>query len=298
MGQEISVNALQLVSAVSAIANGGTLYRPRIVKEIRRGGHAEIPVSPPPGRALSDSTAATVRHMMEGVILQGGTGKSAQLAGYSVAGKTGTAQKIDPTTGRYSENQYIASFVGFAPVNNPPVTVLVVLDSPVGLHMGGDTAAPLFKRIMDQVLAYLAVPHDQPLSPQQEQFARQAVPAEPKDDAAFDAAAGSDADAPIAVAPMPTIAGANSPAPSQTGALQTASFAEGASVPAPNFAGRSVREVAETCIQLGLTPVLIGTGIASEQSPEPGTSIPPGGRVTVRFSRTSSASFSARQGGK
>jgi cell division protein FtsI (penicillin-binding protein 3) len=305
MGQEISVNALQLVSAVSAIANGGTLYRPRIVKEIRWGGRAEIPVSPAPGRVLNASTAATVRKMMEGVILQGGTGKSAQLAGYSVAGKTGTAQKIDPATGRYSETQYIASFVGFAPVNNPPVTVLVVLDSPVGLHMGGDTAAPLFKRIMEQVLAYLGVPHDQPLSPQQEQFVRQIGAAKPPADTETDATTDSDGDAPAAVVAMteenspagPQLGGVQSNV-LQNGALQTASFAEGASISVPSFAGRSVRDVAEACMRLGLNPVLIGTGIALEQLPEPGTSIAPGGRVTVRFSRTSQAALSTRQGGK
>jgi cell division protein FtsI (penicillin-binding protein 3) len=310
MGQEISVNALQLISAVSAIANGGTLYRPRILKEIRGPNHGGIPVTQTLRRVLSASTAATVRNMMEGVILQGGTGKSAQLAGYSVAGKTGTAQKIDPATGRYSATQYIASFVGFAPVNNPPVTVLVVLDSPLGLHMGGDTAAPLFKRIMDQVLAYLGVPHDQPLSPQQEQYARQTGPAPPAEGDGLSASGNDDAAAQTA---GPTIAGGNSSdvlpigphqaggplvATSPSGGLQTASFAEAAPVAAPNFAGRSVREVAETCMQLGLTPVLIGTGIASEQSPEAGTSIPPGGRITVHFSRTVPISLSSRQGGK
>jgi cell division protein FtsI (penicillin-binding protein 3) len=301
MGQEISVNALQLVSAVSAIANGGALYRPRIVKEIRRGGQTEVPNLPLPGRALSPSTAATVRKMMEGVILQGGTGRSAQLAGYSVAGKTGTAQKIDPATGRYSENQYIASFVGFAPVNNPPVTVLVVLDSPVGLHMGGDTAAPLFKRIMEQVLAYLGVPHDQPLSPQQEQFAGQSGSADLIEDAEYNAAADSGGDTRDSLGAnlpeAPGIRGPQSMEP-QTGALQTASFAEGASVPAPNFAGRSVRAVAEICMQLGLTPVLIGTGLAAEQSPEPATPIPPGGRITVRFSSGSPSALAARPGGQ
>jgi len=302
MGQEISVNPLQLISAVSSIANGGTVYRPRIVKEIRRAGQREIPVAPLPTRSLSPGTAATVRHMMEGVILQGGTGKAAQLAGYSVAGKTGTAQKIDPTTGRYSATQYIASFVGFAPVNNPPVTVLVVLDSPVGLHMGGDTAAPMFKRIMEQVLAYIGVPHDQPLSPQQEQFARQIAPAEPSEEGGFDTPGDSIADTQLAMRAVtepdsPKLVQAGELQPG-AGALQTASFAEGASVPAPNFTGRSVREVAEACMQLGLNPMLIGTGIALEQSPEPGTLIPPGGRVTIRFSRTTAVALITHQGGK
>ncbi len=100
-----------------------------------------------------------MRAMLEGVVLQG-TGKLAQLDGYTAAGKTGTAQKIDPATGRYSATQLIASFVGFAPINNPAVTVLVQLDSPVGAHEGGSVAAPVFKRIAEQVLAYRNVPHD------------------------------------------------------------------------------------------------------------------------------------------
>ena len=298
MGQEISVNPLQLVSAVSAIANGGLLYRPRIVKQIKWSGHMESSQAPAPTRALNESTAATVRRMMEGVILPGGTGHAAQLAGYSVAGKTGTAQKIDPATGRYSEHQYIASFVGFSPVNNPPVTVLVVLDSPVGLHMGGDTAAPLFKRVMEQTLAYLNVPHDQPLSPQEELLAKQRSIAEPKRGAKASEPGEEETDE------LPTVAAATNadstdqqPAQvAQDGQLQTASFAEGPSVTAPNFSRRSVRQVTEQCMQLGLNPVLIGTGIATEQFPEPGTSISPGGRITVHFSRNVTALLPDKMG--
>jgi len=307
MGQEISVNPLQLVSAVSSIANGGVLHKPRLIREIRHAGGVETPASPPASRSLSATTAATVRNMMQGVVLSG-TAKAAQLAGYSVAGKTGTAQKIDPATGRYSTTQYIASFVGFAPVNNPPVTILVVLDSPVGLHMGGDTAAPLFKRIMEQVLAYLGVPRDQPLSPQQLEYARKgAAPPPPSavqsDDAGEDDAPGtivSDVIPPTFVSPA---ASAPALAPSSvenTGganpsALQTASFTGGAPVAVPDFSGHSVRDVTELSLRLGLNPVLIGSGIASGQSPSPGAMLPPGGRVTVRFARAALAAIAARE---
>ena len=99
--------------------------------------------------------------MMEDVVLEG-TGKPAQLDGYTAAGKSGTAQKIDPATGRYSATQYNSSFVGFAPVNNPVITILVVLDSPVGPHHGGEVGGPVFKRVAEQVLAYRDVPHDVP----------------------------------------------------------------------------------------------------------------------------------------
>ncbi len=161
IGQEVSVTPVQIVSAISAIANGGTLYRSRIVKEVRGGTSAYTRAAVEPEQVTDAKTAATVREMMETVILEG-TGKPAQLDGYTAAGKSGTAQKIDPATGRYSPNQYNSSFVGFAPVNEPAVTILVVLDSPVGAHHGGEVGGPVFKRVAEQVLTYLDVPHDVP----------------------------------------------------------------------------------------------------------------------------------------
>jgi cell division protein FtsI (penicillin-binding protein 3) len=105
--------------------------------------------------------------MMEKVVLDAhGTGRRAILEGYSSAGKTGTGQKVDPATGAYSKTKYIGSFAGFAPVNNPQIVVAVILDSAVGPHQGGQIAAPVFKRISQQVLEYLHVPHDLPLAPQ------------------------------------------------------------------------------------------------------------------------------------
>jgi cell division protein FtsI (penicillin-binding protein 3) len=122
MGQEIGVTPIQLVTAVSAIANGGNLHKPYLISEIRKGEHllysgdvAQLEAR----QVLRPETAATVRKLMEGVILSPhGTGKSARLDGWTAAGKTGTAQKIDPNTKRYSPSQYIASFTGFAPINN------------------------------------------------------------------------------------------------------------------------------------------------------------------------------------
>src|SRR5437763_6518620 len=146
----------------STIANDGVYVRSRIVMGTTapRSTAQMVAFHPVEGkRVISPMTAAQMKHMMEGVVL-GGTGKKAILNGYSSAGKTGTAQKIDPATGRYSKSHYIASFSGFAPVNNPAVSVLVVLDSPVGLHEGGQVSAPVFSRVAQQVLAYLNVPHD------------------------------------------------------------------------------------------------------------------------------------------
>src|SRR5437899_6621312 len=167
MGQEVGVTPIQLVSAVSAIANGGMLYKPHVVAQLRRGDRIlpmEGALTPAePRRVIRPETAATLRRLMEGVILTG-TGKLARLDGWTAAGKTGSAQKIDPATGRYSRTQLIASFTGFAPISNPAVTILVSLDSPVGLHEGGMVAAPVFKRIAEQVLPYLDVPRDVPVA--------------------------------------------------------------------------------------------------------------------------------------
>jgi cell division protein FtsI (penicillin-binding protein 3) len=164
MGQEIGVSPVQLASMVSTIANDGLYIAPRIVAGTTapRSTPQLIAFHPPMGRrVISPLTAAQMKHMMEGVVLRG-TGKKAILDGYSSAGKTGTAQKID-ASGKYSHRQHIASFGGFAPVNNPAVTVLVVLDSPAGGYPhdgGGEAAAPVFARIAQQVLAYMNVPHD------------------------------------------------------------------------------------------------------------------------------------------
>src|SRR5271163_1580035 len=161
IGQEVSVTPVQIISAISAIANGGMLYKPRVVKEIQSGVASGPLARPAPQQVTDAKTAATVRGMMETVVLSG-TGTLAQLNGYTAAGKSGTAQEIDATTGRYSPNKYIASFVGFAPVNEPAVTILVVFDSPEGAHHGGEIGGPVFKRIAEEVLAYLNVPHDIP----------------------------------------------------------------------------------------------------------------------------------------
>ena len=114
--------------------------------------------------------------MMQGVVLDG-TGRKAILEGYTSAGKTGTAQKVDPATGAYSKTKYVGSFAGFSPVNDPQIAVAVILDSAVGLHQGGQVSAPVFHRIAQQVLEYLHVPHDVQLPPsRQVLLARRDVP--------------------------------------------------------------------------------------------------------------------------
>ena len=178
IGQEVGVTPVQLVSMVSSIANGGTYMPPRVLLESTgemKGDprlqpvsfHAgeTLPQELPEGarRVIKDSTAATMRMMMQGIVTEG-TGKLAQLNGYSSAGKTGTAEKIDPATHTYSHTKLVASFAGFAPVNHPAVSVAVVIDTPsVGTGYGGTVSAPVFADVAQQILEYLGVPHDQPL---------------------------------------------------------------------------------------------------------------------------------------
>ena len=164
MGQEIGITPLQLAGLISTMANDGIWVAPRIVTTTTEPPSAPQPIAFHPvdqRRVISPLAAAQMRQMMQRVVLSPhGTGKKALLEGYSSAGKTGTAQKVDPATHAYSHTKYVASFGGFAPVNNPAITVVVILDSAVGLHQGGQVAAPAFQRIAQQVLEYLHVPHD------------------------------------------------------------------------------------------------------------------------------------------
>jgi cell division protein FtsI (penicillin-binding protein 3) len=168
MGQEIGISPLQLTSLISTFANDGVWVAPRIVagRVQPRGTPQTVAFHPGAShRVISSYTAAEMRSMMQKVVLEG-TGRKAILEGYSSAGKTGTGQKVDPATGVYSKTKYIGSFAGFAPLNNPQIVVAVILDSAVGLHQGGQIAAPVFRRISQQVLEYWHVPHDLPLAPQ------------------------------------------------------------------------------------------------------------------------------------
>ena len=269
IGQEVSVTPVQIISAISAVANGGMLYKPRIVKEIQGGSPPLVVSHPAPQQVTDATTAATVRGMMETVVLSG-TGKKAQLNGYTAAGKSGTAQQIDPNTGRYSPNKYIASFVGFAPVNEPAMTILIVFDSPEGAHHGGEIGGPVFKRIAEQVLAYMDVDHDIP-GPSTVETAKNVKHSQKPED---DSSAGINVDRFNAAKDQPDFSEASAVTVSDEDAVMV-----------PDLAGQTVRGVTEECSRLGLMPSLIGSGVALEQSPEAGARVPRGSRVAVRFGR-------------
>jgi cell division protein FtsI/penicillin-binding protein 2 len=273
MGQEVSVTPIQIVSAVSVIANGGILYRPRVVREVRGGVKPFSLPGSDSTRVTDPRTAATVREMMEEVILDPhGTGKPARLDGYTAAGKSGTAQKIDPATGRYSRTDYNASFIGFAPVNNPAVSILVTLDSPKDGHHGGQVGGPVFKRVAEQVLAYLDVPHD--------------VPSPSDTETAKNSHLSKKASA-VEVAEREATEARFEAAIAKRGqrAAPTVAFGSPDSVTVPDMSGQAVRGVTESCSHLGLVPSLIGNGIALQQFPEAGTTVLRGSSVTVRFGR-------------
>jgi cell division protein FtsI (penicillin-binding protein 3) len=202
IGQEIGVTPVQLVSMVSTIANGGVYLPPHVLMQstdqmkgdprlLPAAFHPEsaLPAELPEGsrRVIKDLTATKMRAMMQGIVVEG-TGKLAQLNGYSSAGKTGTAEKIDPATRTYSHTKLVASFAGFAPVNNPAIAIAVVIDTPTAggeaMHYGGAASAPVFAEVAQEVLEYLGVPRDQPLkTPKQMQLAKADVPSEEVSDA-------------------------------------------------------------------------------------------------------------------
>ena len=326
MGQEIGISPIQLAGLVSTFANDGVWVAPRIVAGTVQPRGAPQTVAFHPGaahRVISPYTAAEMRAMMQKVVLEG-TGRKAILEGYSSAGKTGTAQKVDPATGAYSKTKYIGSFAGFAPVNNPQIVVAVILDSAVGLHQGGQVSAPVFHRIAQQVLEYLHVPHDLPLAPQHQLLLAQAKVKE-KD---LDDGTPDHPGEPLETAEVPSDAsepakpsGARAPANASDGNVVPAAIREvvpdssasapdqekNKSMPAaqaqlpasgtvvldveqggievPSFVGKTVRSAVEAAQDAGLQLDAVGSGVARQQSPLAGTHVPAGARVTVQFGR-------------
>jgi cell division protein FtsI (penicillin-binding protein 3) len=178
IGQEVGVTPIQLVSMVSTIANGGTYLPPHMLMNTVDSTNqnlqpepfhpdGELPKTLPDGahRVISPLASAEMRKMMEGIVLHG-TGRNAALNGYSAAGKTGTAQKIDPATRTYSKTKVVASFAGFAPAKNPVISVAVIVDSPEGEHHGAWVSAPVFAEVAQKTLEYLGVPYDEQRKPQ------------------------------------------------------------------------------------------------------------------------------------
>ncbi len=170
IGQEVAVTPLQMLRAYSAIANGGFLVSPHVVSEIisPRGEAIASFKNMDMDRIISAKTAETFKDILKSVVEEGGTGTSASVDGNEVAGKTGTAQIIDPRTKRYSKEKYVSSFVGFVPADNPRIAMIVVVYEPKGQIYGGAVAAPVFRDIAGQALSYLNIPRED--SPREEPY--------------------------------------------------------------------------------------------------------------------------------
>ncbi len=329
MGQEVGVSSVQLVSMVSTIANDGVYTPPRLVAgELApgesSGAHMQTIAFKPNGqrRVISPLTAVEMKKILENVVLFG-TGKKAILNGYTSAGKTGTAQKIDPATGRYSARNYIASFAGFAPVNKPMVTISVMLDSPQGGHEGGGVSAPLFEHVAQQVLAYMNVPHDADLHNSQRLMIRASAKPSDFEEGSPDRFSLDESDStvaaesetavmkPLSTGPIkeseharllaasftPQTGTKTKPAPEMVAAKPeqhpgpvppvngTVILAEGSEAVAPKLLGKTVRAALEAAQDAGVEIDVVGSGVAKSQVPNPGERIAPGAHVMVRFER-------------
>jgi cell division protein FtsI (penicillin-binding protein 3) len=266
----LSTTTLQLARACSVIANGGLLVRPRLILFHQKPGRkAEAEPIEEPKRILKPETAIKMRQMMEGVVLHG-TGKKAHLDGYTAGGKTGSAQIFDLEKKVYTHH-YNASFMGFAPVANPSVVVVVTLNG--ASKYGGAVAAPVFREVAATALRLLDVHKDLP-----EGISPDSTGPNNVDDLAI-------ADL---SSPPPTPAGA---VPAATGgALPRISPAGAANVQAvgptvPDFKGKTMRAVLEESAALGLPVDVQGSGLARAQAPPAGTLLAIGERVRVQFAR-------------
>lgn len=257
-GQGVSLSAVQLASAVSAIANGGVLMRPYLVERILDDSGNEVQKFEPRvvRRVISADTSRKVAKMMETVTAEGGTGTKAAIDGYRVAGKTGTAQKVDPLTRGYSASKRIGSFVGFVPADKPKLTIAVIIDEPQGVKYGGVVAAPAFHDIALNSLAYLKI-----------------LPTGGAAGHATKPAKGAGGDqSPVSAPADETMA--EEDAPDQP---------EGGGAVMPDFRGMSIRRVLQVMEKRNINIKLIGSGRVAEQNPPPGNTIRGTDEVWVRF---------------
>lgn len=264
-GQEVGVTSIQIATAINAVANGGFRTRPSVVdRVIDENGDLVSVHRPERTRVMSPQTAEAVANAFEGVVLRG-TGKRAALEGYRAAGKTGTAQKI--IGGRYSKSKYVASFIGFAPMPKPRMTVLVQIDEPSGSYYGGDVSAPVFQKIMQEALLQLRVPPDpnlplprvQPLLAESESRDYLPDPIEPLK-----------RDERKSAEEIPELISM------QVGGRQ---------VTLPDFRGLGKRTVLDRCTNLGIRLQANGAGLAVFQAPAPGTRMHSGSICNVTFAK-------------
>lgn len=253
MGYQIGVTPLQMAAAVSSVANGGTLYEPHLIAAFVHNGRRQTVAPKALRRTVSAETAATMTGIMEAVV-ERGTAQNAQIDGFTIAGKTGTAAKV--VNGRYSTTDYNTSFIGFVPSRKPALTIIVVIDSPHGnvRAYGGTTAAPVFKRIAEASLRQLGIgPTVNAPSPVIMARTDQAP----------------DGMRPVAVGVSVTH---REPAPLRPSVM-------------PDLRGLSGREALQSIVALGLLPRMAGTGFVIDQSPVAGAAVTPGESAMLKLVR-------------
>jgi cell division protein FtsI (penicillin-binding protein 3) len=256
-GQGITATPLQLATAYAAIANGGTWYRPHVMKRIVDGAGQDVAAAAVEGRrVIAPEIAATMRAMLLAVTQKGGTAEKLTIPGYTFAGKTGTAQKVDPLTRHYSTDKWASSFVGFAPVDDPRLVIFVMIDEPQGTHFGSLVAGPVFAEVMADALRWLNVPPNAPV----EKVAARAGAAAPASPPARAQVAAIDAD--------DAAESNDDPDDDDNVAQNDPRAADGSEV--PDFTGMSVAEALEAARRAGLRVEVLGSGYASAQSPGPG----------------------------
>jgi membrane peptidoglycan carboxypeptidase len=256
MGQEVSVTALQLARVAAVVANGGRLVTPHLVtRVIASDGRIRIPAFAPPTRVISEDTAAKLREILVGVV-ERGTGSKAAIPGFTVAGKTGTAQKAG--VGGYQAGRHVPNFVGFVPAERPRLVGVVVLEEPEGKYYAAEVACPLFSRIVGQALGILRIGPESQRVPQtvlaystQPSYPAGVVPA---------ALRGTERTAPSAREDLPDRV--------------------------PDAVGLSARQALSLFARLGVTARLAGTGFVASQTPLSGSLLRPGQTVTLRLSET------------
>ena len=256
IGYEVGVTALQLAQAYGVLANEGVLVPARIVLGTRDEGQFVSEKPPEPRRVVSARTAVSMTNMLEGVVLRG-TGGSAKVSGYHIAGKTGTAKKVLPGGGGYTANEYFASFGGFGPLRDPALVGFVVLDTPRGgFYYGGLVAAPVFSRIMADAFAYLRVaPDDDPWEARRDEIKAQAekdaAKKKPKREA------GNDVAAPTLLVTTPG--------------------------QVPDLRGKAAREAVASLVARGYRTRIEGTGVVVRQVPLAGTVLASGQACTLHL---------------
>lgn len=267
-GQGISVTTLQLAMAMAAVANNGRLLEPVLVKRVTDGSNVTLSEATPHVRrdAIPAPTAQLMSEMLVSVTEGEGTGVEAAIPGFKVAGKTGTAQKIDPATHKYSDTHYVASFTGFVPADRPRLAIAVVLDEPLGgTHAGGWVAGPVFRRVGESALRYLGVTPRGTVPMKLSEVSQRAK------------------DADVATTTYKAVAESKSPEAAPPAAPVNSAPARAGEAKVPDFAGFPLREAVKTATGLGLVPTVEGSGRLTKQEPPAGSVLPKGSTIKLTF---------------